>query len=99
MEIDETVEECAAREALEEVGIHVRVLELVGVYSKPGPAPGPGVVSIVFRGTTETEDAEPGREALEARWFTPDEIPWDLLSYETTGWALSAWVERFAGLP
>jgi ADP-ribose pyrophosphatase YjhB (NUDIX family) len=94
MEIDETTEECAAREAHEEAGVHVRVIELVGVYSKPGPSPGPGVVSIVYRGTVATGKPEAGREALEVRWFSPDEIPWNELAYETTKWALSDWMER-----
>ncbi len=94
MEIDETAEECAAREAHEEVGIHVRVIELVGVYSKPGPSPGPGVVSIVYRGTVATGKPQAGREALEVRWFSPNDIPWDDLAYETTKWALSDWIER-----
>jgi ADP-ribose pyrophosphatase YjhB (NUDIX family) len=93
MEIDETLEECAAREALEETGLHVRVLDLVGVYSRPG-APGPGIVSVVFHGTVGSGQAEPGREALETRWFAPDEIPWDELAYDTTRWALGTWSER-----
>jgi ADP-ribose pyrophosphatase YjhB (NUDIX family) len=93
MEIDETAEEAAAREAHEEVGVYVRVLELVGLYSRPG-APGPGIVSIVYRGTVATGKPVPGREALEARWFSPSEIPWDHLAYDTTRWALSDWCER-----
>ncbi len=92
MEIDETLEECAAREAHEETGMHVRVLNLIGVYSRAG-APGPGIVSVVFRGTIAAGQPEPGREALELRWFTPQEIPWDELAYDTTRWALSAWAE------
>ena len=94
MEIDETVEECAAREAHEEVGVSVRVLDLIGVYSRPGPHPGPGIVSIVYRGTVAAGRPHISREALEARWFRPDDIPWDELAYETTGWALSDWVEH-----
>jgi ADP-ribose pyrophosphatase YjhB (NUDIX family) len=94
MEIDETLEECAAREAHEEAGVHVRVLDLVGVYSRPGPTPGPGIVSVVFRGTVATGHPVPGREALETRWFKPSEIPWDDLAYDTTRWALSTWQER-----
>ena len=92
MEIDETLEECAAREAHEETGVHVRVLDLIGVYSRPG-SPGPGIVSIVFHGEVATGRAKAGREALETRWFHPADIPWDHLAYETTGWALSAWAE------
>jgi ADP-ribose pyrophosphatase YjhB (NUDIX family) len=87
MEIDETVAECAAREALEEVGVPVRIQDLVGVYSRPTPH-GPGIVSIVFRGRVTGGRVQPGREALEARYFHPDNIPWDELAYETTRWAL-----------
>ncbi|MBI1885635.1 MAG: NUDIX hydrolase [Chloroflexi bacterium] len=92
MEIDESVEECAAREALEETGVTVRIDGLVGVYSRPGPA-GPGIVSIVYRGKVTGGPISPGREALEVRWFVPSEIPWDGLAYETTRWALRDWLE------
>lgn len=89
MEIDESVEDAAARETLEETGVGVRVLDLVGVYSRPGP----GIVSIVFRGVVSSGRISPGHEALEARWFDPKEIPWQELAYETTRWALSDWLE------
>ncbi len=91
MEMDESVEECAVREAQEETGVTVRPLELVGLYSRPAP-PGPGIVSIVFRGPVYKGRASPGREALEVRWFQPEEIPWRDLSYETTHWALRDWL-------
>ncbi len=92
MEIDETMEECAVREAQEEVGVEVRLRELVGVYSRPAP-PGPGIVSIVYWGRIAGGEVSPGREALEARWFRPEEIPWDELPYETTRWALEDWLK------
>ena len=99
MEIDESVEECATREAHEETGVNVRVLDLVGVYSKPGPH-GPGIVSIVYHGRVAGGRVTPGREALEARWFDPQDILWDELAYETTRWALSDWLEsRSSGRP
>jgi ADP-ribose pyrophosphatase YjhB (NUDIX family) len=50
MEIDETLEECAMREAREETGVTVNLDGLVGIYSRPAPK-GPGIVSVVFRGT------------------------------------------------
>jgi ADP-ribose pyrophosphatase YjhB (NUDIX family) len=92
MEIDETVEECAVREAQEEVGVEVRITELVGVYSRPAPL-APGIVSIVYRGRITAGEVKTGREALEARWFRPEEIPWDDLAYETTRWALQDWLK------
>jgi len=112
MEIDESVEECAVREgqddpaedliatalreAEEEIGVKVEIRGLVGVYSRPGPH-GPGIVSIVFRGETMDEKATPGREALEARWFEAEDIPWDDLAYDTTRWALRDWTEARGG--
>ena len=100
MEIDETTEEAAAREAHEETGVHVRVLDLIGVYSRPGPHPGPGVVSIVYRGKVATGRPRAGREALETRWFAPADIPWPDLAYETTGLALGDWNSRWGtGVP
>jgi ADP-ribose pyrophosphatase YjhB (NUDIX family) len=92
MEIDESVEECAAREALEETGILVKISGLVGVYSRPGPH-GPAIVSIVYRGRVGAGRVKAGREALETRWFKPDEVPWDDLAYDTTRWALRDWVD------
>ncbi|MBI2912361.1 MAG: NUDIX hydrolase [Chloroflexi bacterium] len=97
MEIDESVEECAVREAQEETGVTVRLGDIVGVYSKPAPE-GPGIVSIVFRGRVAAGRASPGREALAVRWFRPQDIPWDDLAYETTRWALRDWLKRNQGL-
>jgi len=87
LELDETVEECAAREAKEETGVTVRIDDVVGVYSRPSI----GIVSIVYRGRVRGGRVDPGREALEARWFDPEDIPWDELAYDTTRWALRDW--------
>lgn len=97
MEIDETAEECAVRETREEVGVEVRLVGLLGVYSRPAPE-APGIVSVAYRGRVTGGEVSPGREALEARWFRPQEIPWDDLAYETTRWALRDWLKcRRAG--
>ena len=93
MEIDETVEECAVREAEEEVGIRVRLGDMVALYSRPAPQ-APGIVSIVYRGRVVEGRVRLGREALEARWFRPEEIPWDDLAYQTTQWALREWLKQ-----
>ncbi len=92
MEIDETVEECAVRETQEEVGVHVQLVDLVGIYSRPAPV-APGIVSIAYRGRVTGGRVNPGHETLEARWFRPEEIPWDDLAYETTRWALRDWLK------
>ena len=92
VEIDESPEKAAIREAQEEVNLDVSLSGLVGVYSRPAPD-GPGVVALVFRGSSGLQEPTPGREALEVRWFTPEEIPWSELSYETTRLALRDWLE------
>ncbi|HEU4760373.1 MAG TPA: NUDIX hydrolase [Dehalococcoidia bacterium] len=96
MEIDETAEECAVREAQEEVGVAVRIVGLLGVYCRPAPD-GPGIVSMVYRGRVSRGRAAPGREALEARWFRPEEVPWEELAYDTTRDALRDWLARRRG--
>ena len=92
MEIDESVEECAIRETREETGLAVRLTGIIGVYSKPAPE-GPGIVTLVYQGRVAAGRPKPGREALDLRWFRPEEIPWDELAYDTTRLALRDWLQ------
>lgn len=48
VEIGETVEDAARREAREETGLAVRLEELLGVYSDPGRDPRGHTVSLVY---------------------------------------------------
>jgi ADP-ribose pyrophosphatase YjhB (NUDIX family) len=98
MEIDETAEEAALREAEEELGLSLTLGPLLGLYSRPSaggrsaPDGGPGVLVVVFRARVGRAPPKPGRECLEAAWFRPEEIPWEDLAFETTRWALRDWV-------
>jgi ADP-ribose pyrophosphatase YjhB (NUDIX family) len=91
MEIDETAEQAAVRETEEEVGLKVKVGPLVGTYSRPAPE-SPGILTVIFQGRRPTGRLKVGHEALEARWFDPDDIPWDELSFPTTDQALRDWL-------
>lgn len=48
VEVGETIEQCAVREAKEETGIGVTLRKLVGVFSEPGRDPRGHFVSIAF---------------------------------------------------
>lgn len=71
VEIDESVEDAAAREAGEETGFNVRIDRLLGVWS--GPAA--GLVGIAYSGTIVGGRLAPSNEADDAGLFRPDELP------------------------
>lgn len=50
VEVGESVEDAARREAREETGLEVRLSELLGVYSDPGRDPRGHVVSVIYIG-------------------------------------------------
>lgn len=87
LEMGETTEECAVREAREELGIEVAHLRLLGVYSRRQP----GVVTVVYLSEVVGGEPHSTPEALEAAYFAPAEIPWDELAFPTTVSALKAW--------
>ena len=87
MEMAESLEEAAARETREELGIDIRIDSFLGVYShRHAPS-----VLVVYRGQALTEPIG-GSETLEFRRFKPEEIPWDDLAFWNTRAALEDWV-------
>jgi len=74
VEIGETVEEAAIREAREETGLDINLLGLVGVYSDPARDPRGHVVSVAFlaRGSGQLQS---GSDAWSAEVFSPVELP------------------------
>ena len=89
----ETVTDAAKRETLEEANVHVRIRELIDVYSYTG-AP---VVVIVYAAEITGGVPEAADESLEASSFAPDQIPWDDLAFPSTRDAVTAYLERFLG--
>jgi ADP-ribose pyrophosphatase YjhB (NUDIX family) len=88
LEIDETVSEAAVRETLEETGLVVRPGELVGIYSRLEAA----VVTLMFEAEVIGGAARVTPEAIEVRAFAPAEIPWELIAFKTSWWAIRDWV-------
>ena len=90
MELGETLEEGAAREALEEAEAAITTEGILGVFSIARI----GQVQVIFR--AHFSNAGPpvfaaGPESLEVRLFAPDEIPWDQIAFPSVHWALNAW--------
>ncbi len=88
LEIDESAEEGAVRETLEETGLIVETTEIIGVYTRRQAA----VVTIAWEARVVGGEAGPQPESLEVREFAPADIPWPLIAFQTTAWALTDWL-------
>jgi len=84
LEEKETVEDGAAREALEEARADIEVGGLLGVYSVPRISQ----VQMVFRARLRSPEVGAGEESLEVRLALWDEIPWRELAFPSVVSAL-----------
>lgn len=88
LELHETLEEGAAREAAEEAGAAIVLDGILAVYNISRL----GQVQVIFRARFEGGPAfAAGAESLEVRLFEWDRIPWDALAFPSVHWALHAW--------
>jgi 8-oxo-dGTP diphosphatase len=90
---DEPPETAAAREALEETGLRVRVETLLGAYHYTDDPRGAGVL-LVYRASSADGEALAGDDADDVGFFAADALP--PLSHHTHERALAAWA-RTAG--
>jgi ADP-ribose pyrophosphatase YjhB (NUDIX family) len=88
MEMGESVEEAARREAREEAGADLRLDRILAVYSVPRI----GQVQVMFRAELLNPDGiAPGPESEALRLVPYEELPWDELAFPTVVWALRDW--------
>lgn len=91
MELGETVEEGARREAREEAMADIATDGILAVYSISRI----GQVQVIFRARFADPDASPlfaaGPESLDVRLFAWDSIPRDELAFPSVRWSLDAW--------
>lgn len=76
----EEVTAAAIREAREEAGLDVRLDGLVNIYSYAGRAP----IIIVYAASIVGGSLCHDEECLEARLFTPVDLPWNELAFRST---------------
>ncbi|MGH7155720.1 MAG: NUDIX domain-containing protein [Acetobacteraceae bacterium] len=91
LELGETIEEGAMREAFEEAQADIVLDGILAVFSVSRI----GQVQIMFRarfaGPDETPRYGAGPESLETSLFSWDRIPWGDIAFPTVRWALAAW--------
>lgn len=90
LELGETLEEGAAREAMEEATAGISIDGILAVFSVARI----GQVQVIFRGRFAGPEAPryaAGPESLEVGLFAWDDIPWNDIAFPTVHWALNAW--------
>lgn len=90
MEMGESVEDAARREAREEAGADLTLDRVLAVYSVPRI----GQVQVMFRARLENPGGiAAGVESEELALVRYEELPWDELAFPTVVWALRQWRE------
>ena len=87
----EEVGAAAIREAKEEAGLDVRLDGLINIYSYSGRP----LVVIVYAATVLGGELCTDEECLEARLFSPAEIPWEELAFQSTTEGLREYLKGY----
>ncbi len=74
VDVGETVEQAAAREAAEETGLNVELARLVGVYSEPERDPRGHNVSVAFLARVLSGDLSAATDAAEVSSLDPSTV-------------------------
>jgi len=91
VEADESAEEAAIREAEEETGLHVEIVELAGINSFPEGPPVSGIM-IFYRMKPVGGVLRAGDDAAAVRVFQTDELP--KLPFRTHREILAEWLDQ-----
>ena len=89
VELDEDPATAAARECLEETGLHVKIMGLMHVERYGDDPRGSGVI-IFYRAQVEGGSAQAGDDACEVGFFGPDDLPSDI-AFPSNRHALTLW--------
>ncbi len=84
LELGESAEDGAIREAWEEARANLELERLLAVYSVPRISQ----VQLLFRARLKVAEVSPGPESEEVMLAAWDEIPWPDIAFPTVGWAL-----------
>ena len=93
VEADESAEEGAIREAEEETGLKVEIIELAAINSFPEGPPVSGIM-IFYRMRPIGGELQAGDDAVDARVFLPEDMP--RLPFRTHREMVVEWLDKFA---
>ncbi len=84
LEVNESTEDGARREAQEEACADITIKDLLAVYNIPRISQ----VQLIYRAELAKPDIAPGIESLEVGMFEWADVPWDHLAFPSVHWAL-----------
>ncbi len=84
LEVHESTEQGAHREAFEEAGARIKIEGLLAVYALTHLSQ----VQLIYRARLADPNINPGPESMEACLLRWDEIPWDDIAFASVRWAL-----------
>jgi 8-oxo-dGTP diphosphatase len=91
IEADESVEQAALREALEETGLNLELIELFGVYSFPEGPPRSGLIIFYRARPLNIEALHAGDDARDVQLFLPGELP--NICFRTHREVITRWIQ------
>lgn len=92
MENDETTEDAAIRETVEEAGAHIQIGELFSLLNVPHVHQ----VHMFYRAKLLDLNYKAGIESLEVRLFAEKEIPWEAIAFPTVSYTLKSFFNDWA---
>lgn len=75
LRMDETAEQCALRELVEETGLELSQMKQLGVFSDVNRDPRERVISVAFYALAKSSEVRGGDDAAIAKWFAIDDVP------------------------
>tara|TARA_X000000950_G_scaffold96431_1_gene121750 strand:+ start:811 stop:1221 length:411 start_codon:yes stop_codon:yes gene_type:complete len=91
MEMGESIEEGAKREAFEEANLQLNLKKLFGTYSIPEI----GQVLFIYIGKILNDNYQAADETSEVNLFKIDSIPWEQIAFPSVEFFLRKYVEDF----
>ncbi|HTQ32865.1 MAG TPA: NUDIX hydrolase [Stellaceae bacterium] len=85
LELNESTQAGAAREAWEEARASIEIESLLAVYDITRLSQ----VQLIYRARLVDDNVSAGPESLEVALFAWDEIPWDEIAFPSVRWALA----------